>query len=50
MTKAELMEVLKNLPDDTEIHISSDDEYINLKEDCMHIFHPLMEFDPKSIK
>lgn len=26
MTKAELMEALKNLPDDTEIHISSDDE------------------------
>ena len=24
MTKAELMEALKNLPDDTEIHISSD--------------------------
>ena len=30
--------------------IPRDDEYINLKENCMHIFHPLMEFDPKSIK
>ena len=29
--------------------IPRDDEYINLKENCMHIFHPLMGFDPKSL-
>ena len=38
-------------PDEECIHfIPADSEYVNLKDDCMHIFHPLMEFDPKSIK
>lgn len=38
-------------PDEECIHfIPADSEYANLKDDCMHIFHPLMEFDPKSIK
>ena len=38
-------------PDEECIHFIPDDsEYVNLKENCMHIFHPLMEFDPKSIK
>ena len=38
-------------PDEECIHfIPADSEYANLKDDCMHIFHQLMEFDPKSIK
>ena len=38
-------------PDEECIHfIPADSEYANLKDDCMHIFHPLMGFDPKSIK
>ena len=38
-------------PDEECIHfIPADSEYVNLKDDCMHIFHPLMEFNPKSIK
>ena len=31
-------------PDEECIHfIPADSEYINLKEDCMHIFHPLLD-------
>ena len=31
-------------PDEECIHfIPADSEYVNLKEDCMHIFHPLLD-------
>ena len=36
-------------PDEECIHfIPADSEYVNLKEDCMHIFHPLLDKENKT--